>query len=153
MQRTVDGDNVALTQHLRQVVDTSASNLFLNLRFKRLIIKVQQLLAIKWLESSQHTFANAPNSDCTYNLILEVIFVLSNSGDIPVSARDLLVSGDEIANKGENGHENMLCHGDDVRPSHFSDGDTTVSLVCGIEVDMVRANTGGNGELELLSLS
>lgn len=153
VQRTVDGDNVALSQHFLQVVHTSASNFILNLRFEGLVIEVQQLLAVERLESSQHTLANTPNSDCTYNLVLQVIFVLRNRGDVPVSTRDLLVSWDEVANKGENSHENMLCHGYDIGASHFSDSDTTVGLVCGIKVDMVRSNAGGDGELELFSFS
>ena len=153
MQRAVDGDNVALGQHFLQVVHTSASNLLLNLGFQRLVIKVKQLLAVEWLESPQHTLANAPNSNCTYNLVLEVILVLSNSSDIPVSTRHLLVSWDEVANKGEDSHENMLCHRYDVGTSHFSDGDTTIGFVRGIQVNVVRSDASGNGELELFSFS
>ena len=153
MQRAVDGDHVALGQHFVQVVHTSASNLLLNLRFKRLVIEVKQLLAIEWLESSQHTLANTPNSDCTYNFVLQVILILGNSGDVPVSTRDLLVSWDKVANKRENSHENMLCHGHNIGASHFGDRDATVRFVRGVEVNMVRSNTGGDGELEILSFS
>ncbi len=152
MQRAIDGNYVALGQHLVQIVYASASNLLFNLGLKRLIIKVQQFLAVEWLESSQHALANTPDSDGTYNLVLKVVFVLSNSGDVPVSTRNLLVSWDKIADKGENGHENMLCHGHNVGASHFSNSDTTVGFVCGIEVNMVRSNAGGDCELELLSL-
>lgn len=151
MQRAVDGDDVALGQHFLQVIHTSASNLLLNLRFKGLVIEVQQLLAVEGFESSQHTLANTPNSDCTYDLVLKVIFVLSNSGDVPVPTSDLLVSWNKVANKGKDSHEDMLCHGYHVGPSHFSDDDPTIGLVCGIEVNVVRSNAGSDGELELLS--
>lgn len=116
-----------------------------------MVIEVQQLLAVEWLESSQHTLANPANSDRTYNLALKIIFVLSNSGYIPVSTRDLLMGWDEVANEGEDSHEDMLCHRHDVGASHFGDGDTTVGLVCSIEVNVVRSNAGGDGKLELLS--
>ena len=45
----------------------------------------------------------------------------------------------------------MLCHGHDIGASHFRDDDTTVGLVCRIEVNMVGPDAGGDGELELLS--
>ena len=151
VQWAVDGDYIALSQHLLQVVYTSASNLFLKLRFKRLVIKVKQFLAVEWLESSQHALAYTPNGDCTHNLVLEIVFILSNSSDIPVSTGDLLMSWDEIANKGEDSHDNMLCHRHDVGASHFSNGDAPVSLVCSVEVDVIRPNTGSDCELELLS--
>jgi hypothetical protein len=46
----------------------------------------------------------------------------------------------------------VLSDGDDVGASDLGDGDTTVGLVGGVEVDMVRADTSGNSELELLGL-
>lgn len=58
---------------------------------------------------------------------------------------------DEVANEGEDSHEDMLCHRHDVGASHFRDGDTTVGFVCSIEVNVVRSNAGGDGKLELLS--
>ena len=149
VQWAVDGDNVALGQHFLQVIHTSASNLLLNLGFERLVIEVQQLLAVEWLESPQHTFTNTPNSDRTYNFVLEVVFILRNSGNVPVSTGDLLVCWDEVANQGEDSHENMLCHRYDVGTSHFGDGDTTIGFVRGIQVNVVRSNASGNGELEL----
>lgn len=46
----------------------------------------------------------------------------------------------------------MLGDGDDVGTSDLSDGDTSVSLVGSIEVDVVGTNTSSDGELELLGL-
>ena len=153
MQRTVDGDYITLCQHLVQVIYASASNLFLNLRLERLVVKVQQLLAVKWLESSQHAFANTPDSDRAHDLILQIVFVLRNGGDIPVSTRNLLMSWNKVANEGEDGHENMLCHGYDIGTSDFSDRDATVSFIPGIKVNMIGSNARSDGKLELLSFS
>lgn len=47
----------------------------------------------------------------------------------------------------------MLRHRYNVGASHFSDGDTSIGLVCSIEVDVIRSNAGGDCELELLSFS
>lgn len=46
----------------------------------------------------------------------------------------------------------MLSNGDNIGASHLGDGDTAVGFVGGIEVDVVRANTSSDGELELLRL-
>jgi hypothetical protein len=46
----------------------------------------------------------------------------------------------------------VLGDGDDVGASNFSDGDTTVGLVRGIEVDVVGSDTSSDGELQVLSL-
>jgi hypothetical protein len=43
----------------------------------------------------------------------------------------------------------MFGDGDDVGASHFGDGDTAVSDVRGVEVDVVRADAGGDGEFEI----
>jgi hypothetical protein len=40
-----------------------------------------------------------------------------------------------------------------VGASDFGNSDTTVGLVCGIEVNVVRSDTSSDGELEVLSLS
>jgi hypothetical protein len=46
----------------------------------------------------------------------------------------------------------VLGDGDDVGAGNLGDGYTTVGLVGGIQVDVVRADTSGDGELELLGL-
>jgi hypothetical protein len=47
----------------------------------------------------------------------------------------------------------VLSDGHDVGASDFGNGDTAVGLVRGIEVDVVRTNTGSNGNLQVLRLS
>lgn len=46
----------------------------------------------------------------------------------------------------------MLSDGNDIGTRHFSHSNTAVGLVGGIEVDMVRSNTGSDGDLQLLCL-
>jgi len=60
------------------------------------------------------------------------------------------VCGDEVADEGEDRHNDVFSNRDDVRTSNFCDGDTAVCLVSGIEVNVVRADSGGHGEFKLL---
>jgi hypothetical protein len=46
----------------------------------------------------------------------------------------------------------MLGDGDNVGASDLGDGNTAVGLVGCVQIDMVRANAGGDGELQVLGL-
>ena len=59
------------------------------------------------------------------------------------------MSGDEVADEDEDGHDDVFGDRDDVGAGNFSDGDASVGLVSGVEVDMVGANAGGDGEFEV----
>lgn len=149
VQWAVDGDNITLAQHLLEIIHASASNLLLKFWLKRLVIKVQQLLAVKSLESSQHPLADASHSNGTNDLALEIILVLGGCSHVPFTGLDLLVCGYEIADESEDGHDDVLGDGDDVGACHFGDGDTAVCSVGGVQVDVVRADTSSDGDLEL----
>lgn len=152
MQRAVDGDNIALRKHLLEVLNATAANLLLRLGREGLVVEVEQLLAVEGLETAQNTLANAANSDGTNNLVLEVVLVLGNGGDVPVTSLDLLVGRDEVADEGQDGHDDVLSDRDDVGARDLSDGQTAVGLVGGIEVDVVGTDTGSHAELEVLGL-
>jgi hypothetical protein len=152
MQRAVDSNNITLCQHVLQVLDTTATDLLLDFRLEWLVIIVQQLLAVEGLQSTEHTLANTSHSYGADNLVLEVVLVLRGRSDVPFTGLDLLVGGDEVADKHEDGHEHMLGNGDDIGAGHFGDGDAAVGLVGGVEVDVVGANAGGDGDLEFLRL-
>lgn len=152
VQRAVDGDNIALLQHLFKAVNTTAANLLLFLLAQRLVVKVQQLLAVEGLEAAQDTLTDTADSDGTDDLVLKIVLLLGDGSDIPVTASNLLVGGDEIADQDEDGHDDVLSDGDDIAAGDLGDGDTAVSGVGGIEVNVIRTNTGGNGKLQLLGL-
>jgi hypothetical protein len=153
VERAVDGDNIALSQHLLEVLDTAAANLLLLLRRQGLVVEVEELLAVEGLETAEHTLTDAADGDGTDNLVLEIVLVLGDLGDVPLALGDLLVGGDEVADEGQDGHDNVLGDGDDVGASDLGDGDTAVGLVGGIEVDVVRSDTSSDSELQVLSLS
>lgn len=62
------------------------------------------------------------------------------------------MGGDEVADQDEDGHEHVLSHRDDIGAGDFGNGDATVSLVGSVQVDVVRTDTGGDGDLQLLRL-
>lgn len=152
MEWAVDGDNIALGQHLLEVGDATAANLSLLLRGQGLVVVVEQLLAVEGLEAAQHTLTNTADGDGADNLALEVELVLGGLGDVPVTTLDDLMSRHEVADKNQDRHDDVLGNRDDVGARYLGHGDTTVGLVGGVEVDMVGADTGSDGKLEVLGL-
>ena len=152
MERAVNGDNVTLRDELLDRRHATAANLLLRLGRETLVIIVEELLAVEGLEPAKDTLADAASTNSTDNLALKIEFVLGGLGDVPVAALDDLVGGDEVADEDEDGHDDMLGDGDDVRAGHLDDSDTAVGLVGEVEVDMVGADARGDGNLEVLGL-
>jgi hypothetical protein len=152
VQRAVDGDDVALGEHLLEVVDAAAADLLLLLGRQGLVVVVQQLLAVEGLEAAQHALADAAHGHGADHLVLEVVLVLGGGGNVPLAGLDLLVGGHEVADEHEDGHDDVLGHRHDVGARHLGDRDAAVGLVGRVQVDMVRADAGRDGELELLGL-
>ena len=152
VERAVDGDNVTLSEHLLEVLDTAAADLLLSLGGEWLVVVVEQLLAVEGLQTAQDTLTNTADGDGTDNLALEVVLVLGDSGDVPITVADLVVGGDEVADQGEDSHDNVLGDGDDVGAGDLGDGDTAVGLVGSVQVNVVGTDTGSDGELQLLGL-
>ena len=61
-----------------------------------------------------------------------------------------LVGGNKVPDEEENGHEDMLGDGDDVRARDFQH--LHALLDGGVEVNVVRANTGRDAELQVFGL-
>jgi hypothetical protein len=129
VQRAVDGDNIALGEHLLEGVNATAANLLFNLWLKWLVVKVEELLAVECSQTAEDTLSDTANSDGTNNLALEIKLVFGSSGDVPLTSLDLLVRRDEVADQDEDGHDDMLGDGDDVGAGNFGNGDTAVGLV------------------------
>jgi hypothetical protein len=152
VKRAVDSDNVTLCEHLLEVLDATAANLLLLLSAERLVVKVEELLAVERLQAAEDTLTDTANGNGTDDLALEIELVLGGLGDVPVTAENLLTSGTEVADESEDGHDNVLGDGDDVGAGDFGNGDTAVGLVGLVQVNVVRTNTGGDGDLKVLAL-
>ena len=153
MKRAVNGNDIALRQHLAEVRDPPAPDLLLLVRRQGLVVVVQQLLAVKRLEPPQHPLADPAHADGTDDLVLEVVLVLGHGSHVPVAALDLLVGGDEVADEDQDGHDDVLGDRDDVGAGDLGDGDAAVGLVGVVEVDVVGADAGRDGQLEVLGTS
>lgn len=150
MKRAVDGDNITLGQHFLKAFNTSAADLLLLFRAQGLVVKVQQLLAVERLQAAKNTLTNTANGNGTDDLALKVVLVLGHSGDIPVSLFNLFVGRNEVADEGKDGHDDVFGNRDDVAAGDLSNGDTTVGLVGGVQVNVVRTDTSSDGNLKLL---
>ena len=62
-----------------------------------------------------------------------------------------LVRRDEVADEKKDGHDDMLGNGDDVGAGDLEDLDTV--LDGRVEVDVVRADTGSDTDLQVLRLN
>jgi hypothetical protein len=150
MQRTVNSNDITLGDQFLQGINTSATNLLLDFGLQRLVVEIQQLLTIKWLQSPQYTLTNSSYSNSSYNLALEIKLILCGGSDVPFTSLDLFMRGDEVTDEDEDGHDDVFGDGDDIGAGYFGDGDTAVGLVGCVQVDVVGADTSGNGNLELL---
>ena len=61
----------------------------------------------------EDTVTDSTTSEGTDDLALEVVSVLGDGSDVPVTGHDLLVGGDEVADEEEDRHEDVLSDGDD----------------------------------------
>lgn len=153
MQRAIDSDNITLSEHLLQIFHTPAANLFLNLRFERLIVEVQQFFAIKRFQSSKHTLSNSSDSNSAHNLVFEIIFTLGYGSDIPAATGNLLMGRNEVAHKNQDGHDDVLGNRHNVGACNLGDSDTTIRLIRSIEIDMIGSDTSRDRKLEILCFS
>lgn len=152
MERAVDGDDVTLSNHLLKVADTSATNLLLDFGLEWLVVVVQELFAVKGLQSSEDTLTDTTDGNGTDDLTFQVVFVLGDLGDVPVTSLDHLVSWGVVSDEVEDGHDDVLGNRGDIGASDLSNGETTVGLVGGVQVDVVGTDTGGDTDLEVLGL-
>ena len=103
MERTIDRDDISLSEHLFENFNTATTDFLSGLRGERLVVKVKQFLAIERDKTSQYSLADASYTDGRDNLAFNIKRVLGDFGDIPITACDLLVSWDEITNESEDG--------------------------------------------------
>ena len=74
---------------------------------------VEELLRVERQEALEHSETNATGTKRPDDLTLEVVRVLGDGSDVPVTGHDLLVGGDEVADEEEDRHEDVLSNGDD----------------------------------------
>lgn len=129
MQWAIDGDDIALSKHLLKILNPTATNLLLNLWLQWLVVVVEQLLAVEWLETTQDTLSDTADSDCANNLVFKIVRVLSNGCHVPFSTCDLLVCRHKVTDKEKDGHDDVFRHRHDIATGHLCNCDAAVGLV------------------------
>lgn len=152
VQGAVNSDDITLGEHLLEIIDATATDLLLGLGGEGLVVVVEELLAVEGLEAPEDALTDTTDGDGTDDLALEIELVLGDGGNVPVAVLDLLVGRDEVADQEEDGHDDVLSDRDDIGAGDLGNGDTTVGGVGGVQVNVIRTNTGSDGELELLGL-
>lgn len=137
MQGTVDSNNVTLFYHILELFDTVTANFFRLLFTQRLVVEVEELLAVKRFKSAQDALTDTTNTNGTNDLVLEIILLLGDGSNIPVTSLHLLVGGNKVSNQYQDGHNNVLSNRDDITASDFGDRNTAISLVGKVKVDVV----------------
>lgn len=114
------------------------------------VVVVEELLAVEGHQTLEDTVADTTAADGADDLALEVERVAGDVGDDPVAALDHLVGRDEVADEEEDAHHDMLGDRGHVGAGDLKDLD--LALDGGVEVDVVRADTSGDTDLEVLCL-
>ena len=103
VKRTIDGDNISLTEHFLKRFNATSTNFFLGFGTEGLIVEVKKFLAIEGYEASQDTFTDAADTDSGNNFSFDVERIFGNCGDIPITPCNLFVRRDKVANESEHG--------------------------------------------------
>src|SRR5207248_1319552 len=98
-------------------------------------------------EPAQYGGADPPGGDRPDVHALDVVRACDAVGDVPAAVEHDLVGGQVVAHLRKDHHHHVLGDADAVAVGHFGDGDAV--LDGGVEVDVVRADSGGDGELQL----
>ena len=98
----------------------------------------------------EDTVADASSSDGADNLALEIESISGDVGDLPVAALNHLVSRNKVPDEEEDAHDDMLGNRGNIGAGDLKDLDLVINS--GVEVDVVRADTGGDADLQVLGL-
>ena len=106
-------------------------------------------LHVEGLEALQHGQADAAGGHGAHGHALDIVGAGHAIGDVPAAFHDPVVGRDVVAHEAEDHHHDMFGNADAIAVGHLGDGDAAIHG--GLEIDMVRADAGGDGELELRS--
>ena len=149
VERRVDRDDVAMRHHVGRALVKGQAQLPFHLVRKPVAIGVVEI-DVETLEPPQHAGADAPGGDRSDGHPLEVVGPLDAVGDVPSTPDDPPVGRDVVAHERQDHHHHVLRHTDAVRIGHLGHGHP---LRRGrLQVDVVRADTCGDGELQFRSL-
>jgi hypothetical protein len=150
VEGAVDSDDIALRDELLEVNDAASVDGLGGSFRERSIVVVEEFFAVKWSQTLKDTVTDTASTDGTDNLALQVKGVASDVRDLPVTTFDHLVGRNKVPDEEEDGHDNVLSNGHDIGAGDFQNLDFV--LDSGVEVNVVRADTSCDTELQVLGL-
>ena len=149
MERRVDRDDVADGDELLGSLVEGDSELLLDLGRQPVAVRVVQP-DLERLQAAEHGRADAARTDGADLHALEVVRARHGVGDVPAPLEDDLVRGQVVADERQDHHHDVLGDADRVRVRHLGDRDLVVDR--GLEVDVIRADPGRHGQLQVRRL-
>ena len=98
-------------------------------------------------QAPQHRLADPAGSHQTDVHTLQVVGALHAVGDVPAAVGRVAVGRHEIADESQYLHDRVLGDADAVAEGDF--GDSDVMCDGGVEIDVIRTDSGGDRQLQL----
>ena len=98
-------------------------------------------------QAAQHGETDPPGGEDPDVHAFEVVGPLHAVGDVPAALGDPVVGGQEVPDQGQDLHDGVLGHADAVAEGHLGHRDAPGDGR--VQVDVVRADAGGDGQLEI----
>ena len=114
-----------------------------------MLVEIVQL-HVERLQPAKHRQADAAGGDRADMHAFEIVGALDAVGDVPAAFDDPVVGGDVVAHQREDHHHHVLGDADRVAVGDLRNRDAL--LDGGLQVGVVGADAGGDGELQLLRL-
>ena len=108
MEGTVDCDDISLGEHILERFDSATANFLFGLSVERLVIKVEEFLAVEGYQTSQDTFTDTADTDGGNDLAFDIKGVLCDLCDVPSACGNLFVGGDKVADESEHCENDYL---------------------------------------------
>lgn len=89
VEGAVDGDDIALGDHLLEALHATAADLLLGLLRQGIVVEVEEFLAVEGLQTAEDTLSNPADGYRSDDFSLQVELVLGHGGHIPLSLADL----------------------------------------------------------------
>jgi len=150
VERAVDGDNVAVRNHVFHSGVIGQVELGLNVSRETMSVIVVKL-NIEGIKSAENGKTDTTRRNGTDVHAFKIVGTRDTVSDVPSTRHNLLVGGNVIADKGEDHHDDVFSNADGVAESDLSD--CNVAGASSFQVDVIRADTGGETHLKVRGLS
>ena len=149
MKRRIDRHNVTDLDHVLDIRMPGEVEFLLD-RLRQPVPIVVMQMHVEGLEPAKHGEADAAGGDRADVHALDIIGARDAVGDVPAALHHPLVGGNVVPHEPEDHHHDVFGDADRIAVGDLGDRDPAVDR--GLKVDVVGADAGGDGELQLLGL-